>query len=67
MVQTPGKKPKTEERSQRPLWFAIVGLLISVASFGLGNMQIADVVLWGGGVFAVIALIYWFVQPTHGL
>lgn len=67
MVQPTGKTPPPKERGQKPLWFAIGGLLISVFSFGLGDMQIADVVFWAGGVFAAIAMIYWFVQPTHGL
>lgn len=56
-----------EERSQSPLWFAIVGLLISLASFTMRDLQIGDVVFWAGGVFAVIALVYYFVQPRHGL
>jgi hypothetical protein len=61
--QKPGQP---EERSQRPLWFAIGGLLISLSSFVMGDQVIGDVVLWAGGVFAVIALVYYFFQPTHG-
>ena len=56
-----------EERSQTPLWFAIAGLLISLASFLMQDLQIGDVVFWAGGVFAAIALVYYFVQPRHGL
>lgn len=62
--QKPGQP---EERSQTPLWFAIGGLLVSLSSFALGDQMIGDVVLWAGGVFAVIALVYYFFQPSHGL
>ncbi len=57
----------TEERSQSPLWFAIAGLLVSLASFSMQDLQIGDVVFWAGGVFATIALVYYFFQPKHGL
>lgn len=62
--QKPGEP---EERSQRPLWFAIGGLLVSLSSSVLADQMIGDVVLWAGGVFAVIALVYYFFQPRHGL
>jgi len=68
MVEPIGRKPPPPpERSQRPLWFAIGGLLVSVFSFTMQDLQIGDVVFWAGGVFAVIAMIYWFVQPKHGM
>ncbi|WP_442754770.1 hypothetical protein ACNHKD_17510 [Methylocystis sp. JAN1] len=60
------RNPKPKERSQTPLWFAIGGLLVSLASFSVRDLQIGDVVFWAGGVFAAIALIYYFAQPTHG-
>jgi hypothetical protein len=64
---SPKRPAPPEERSQTPLWFAIGGLLVSLASYGMRDLQIGDVVFWAGGVFAVISLIYYFVQPTHGL
>jgi membrane protein implicated in regulation of membrane protease activity len=66
-TQNRPKPPQPEERSQTSLWFAIAGLTISLSSFLMGDQMIGDVVLWAGGVFAVIALVYYFVQPTHGL
>ncbi len=59
--------PQPEERSQTPLWFAIAGLVISLASFSMKDLMIGDVVFWGGGVFTAIALVYYFFRPTHGL
>ncbi len=56
-----------EEKSQKPLWFAIGGLLVSLASSTMADQMIGDVVLWAGGVFAVISLVYYFFQPRHGL
>lgn len=68
MSQTSNKRPQPQkERSQKPLWFAIGGLLVSVFSFTMQDLMIGDVVFWFGGVFAAIALGYYFLQPTHGL
>ncbi len=61
------RPPAKKERGQAPLWFAIGGLLVSLASFSMQDLMIGDVVFWGGGVFATIALVYYFFQPTHGL
>lgn len=67
MTEPAYKKPPTPpERNQKPLWYAISGLVISLISFGLADHQIGVVVFWFGAVFAAIALVYWFVQPTHG-
>lgn len=66
MAYSTNRSPKPEERSQTPLWFAIGGLLVSVGSFSMRDLQIGDVVFWAGGVFAAISLVYYFVQPTHG-
>lgn len=63
----PLRRPPDPERSARPLWLAIGGLLVSLASYGLADSQIGDVVFWGGAVFAAISMFYWFVQPRHGL
>ncbi len=65
-VQNKRPQPQ-EERGQAPLWFAIAGLLISVASFSMKDLMLGDVVFWAGGVFAVIALVYYFFQPSHGI
>lgn len=62
-----GRKQPQKERSQRPLWFAIAGLTISIFSFTMQDLMIGDVVMWFGGVFAAISLAYYFLQPTHGL
>lgn len=61
------QRPKEPERSQSPLWFAIVGLVISVASFGMQDFMIGDVVFWFGVVVAAIGMFYYFVQPKHGI
>ena len=67
MTEPSNKKPPSqEERSQKPLWYAIGGLVISLISFNFGDHQIGVVVFWFGAVFAAISLIYWFARPTHG-
>ena len=43
------------------------GLVISLTSFSMKDLMIGDVVFWAGGVFAAIALVYYFFRPTHGL
>jgi hypothetical protein len=66
--QQPNRRaPQTDERSQSPLWFAIASLLVSLASFSMQDLQIGDVVFWGGGVVAAISLVYYFFQPRHGI
>jgi hypothetical protein len=68
MSQFQNRRPgPPQERSQTPLWFAIVGLLVSVASFSMKDLMVGDVVFWAGAVFAAVALIYYFARPTHGL
>ncbi|MGD9543246.1 MAG: hypothetical protein AB7F41_05435 [Methylocystis sp.] len=61
------KRPEETERSQRPLWIAIAGLLISVTSYSMKDMMLGDVVFWFGAVLAAIGVLYWFIQPKHGL
>lgn len=62
------KMPKTEEeRSQTPLWFAIAGLLIVMASRSMADEMIGDVVALVGAAFTFMGLLYWFVRPRHGL
>ena len=67
MPELPKRQPPKEERSQSPLWFAIVGLVISVVSFSMGDLMIGDVVFWFGAVVAAIGMLYYFLQPRHGL
>ncbi len=68
MPQELGKKlPQNQERSQKPLWFAVAGLVVSVFSYSMNDLMVGDVVFWVGLCFAAIALIYWFVNPRHGL
>ena len=61
------KTTADEERSQGPLWFAIAGLLVVMASRSLGDEMIGDIVALVGGAFTVLGLLYWFVRPRHGL
>ncbi|MCX7899497.1 MAG: hypothetical protein N2444_05360 [Methylocystis sp.] len=66
MPQELGKKPRrAQERSDTPLWWAIGGLLFSVFGFSR-HTQVGDVIFWTGLVLALIAVVYWFVQPRHG-
>lgn len=68
MQKVSGKRElhQNGERSQTPLWFAIVGLLIIMASRVMQDEMIGDVVVWVGAVFTVISLIYYFARPRHG-
>jgi len=61
-----GRQPQKPERSQSPLWFAIAGLVICIASFGMKDQMVADVVFWFGAVCALIGMLYWFFRPRHG-
>ena len=61
------RAPKTPERSQTPLWYAIVGMVIALFSRGMHDEMMGEVVLWFGLVFAGVALIYWAFRPKHGM
>jgi hypothetical protein len=62
-----GRLPKkSPERSQAPLYVAIVGLAGSIYSFTLAE-NIRSVVFFGGGVVAVVGIAYWILNPKHGL
>ncbi|WP_424360686.1 hypothetical protein [Methylocystis parvus] len=61
------KMPETEERSQTPLWFAIAGLLIVMASRSMADEMIGDVVALVGAAFTFMGLLYWLVRPRHGM
>ena len=61
------RAPKTPERSQKPLWYVIVGMAIALFSRGMHDDAMGEVVLWFGLVFAVVALIYWAFRPKHGM
>lgn len=56
-----------EERGQKPLWFAIAGLLVVMFSRSMAEEMIGDVVAIVGGAFTFLGLLYWFVRPRHGL
>lgn len=58
---------RNQERSQKPLWLAIGGLVVSVFSYSMNDLMIGDVVFWTGLCFAVITLLYWIVNPRHGM
>ncbi len=61
------KSPQKAERSQQPLWVAVVSLVISLASRGMSDQGIGDVVFILGVCGAVVAILYWVFQPKHGL
>jgi uncharacterized protein (DUF983 family) len=63
---TNGRKPVQKERGQGPLYFVIIGLGVVIYSLNMKSEQMQDVVFWGGVVCAVIALLYWLLQPQHG-
>ena len=56
-----------EERSQKSLWVAIAGLVISVFSFSMNDLMIGDVVFYLGLCVAAIGILYWILQPRHGI
>ena len=58
---------KNQEQSQKPLWAAVIGLVVSMLSYSMNDLMVGDVVFWVGLCFSAIALIYWFVNPRHGL
>ena len=67
MTYSANKNRKPQERSQAPLWFAIGGLLVSLASFSMRDLQIGEAGL--SGPEASLRRSRWsyhFVQPTHG-
>jgi hypothetical protein len=57
----------SNERSQRPLWIAVSGLVISLFSYSMNDLMIGDVVFYLGLFVAVIGIAYWILQPKHGL
>ena len=61
-----GPKPPLE-RSEKPLWFAATGLAIAVASRAMRDEMIGDVVMAFGFFLTVVALVYWFFRPRHGM
>lgn len=67
MSGQPKKRPAAKERGQRPLWIAIGGLGVSVFSYAMKDMQLGDVVFWFGVILAFLGMLYWFIQPRHGL
>ena len=67
MPENSNKLPTpSKERSQRPLWIAILGLVISLFSYSMNDMMIGDVVFYLGLFVAVIGIAYWVLQPKHG-
>ena len=58
---------RNQERSQKPLWLAIGGLVVSVFSYSMNDLMIGDVVFWTGLCFAAITLLYWIMNPRHGM
>jgi len=68
MSNKPNKIPtSSKERSQRPLWVAVSGLVISLFSYSMNDLMIGDVVFYLGLFVAVIGIAYWILQPNHGL
>jgi len=58
---------KSPERSQTPLYVAIVGLAISLYSFAMAAETMRTVVMTGGVIIAIVGVAYWFLNPKHGL
>jgi hypothetical protein len=68
MSNKPIKTPaSSKERSQRPLWVAVAGLVISLFSYSMNDLMIGDVVFYLGLFVALIGIAYWVLQPKHGL
>ncbi|MBM3575756.1 MAG: hypothetical protein FJX39_08595 [Alphaproteobacteria bacterium] len=68
MSNNSDKSPiSSNERSQRPLWIAVLGLVISLFSYSMNDLMIGDVVFDLGLFVAVIGIAYWILQPKHGL
>lgn len=69
MQDIPNKRgpQKAPERSQVPLWFAVVGLAIVLFSRSMRDEMIGDVVAWLGGACSVAAILYWIFRPKHGI
>lgn len=68
MSNKPIKTPaSSKERSQRPLWIAVVGLVISLFSYSMNDLMIGDVIFYLGLFVALIGIAYWVLQPKHGL
>jgi hypothetical protein len=68
MSNKPVKTPApSKERSQRPLWIAVAGLVISLFSYSMNDLMIGDVVFYLGLFVALIGIAYWVLQPKHGL
>jgi hypothetical protein len=56
-----------QARGQGPIWFAVGGLLVAVFGYSMSEEVIGDMVALHGAVIAVLALLYWFFRPRHGL
>ena len=68
MSNKPIKTPaSSKELSQRPLWVAVAGLVISLFSYSMNDLMIGDVVFYLGLFVALIGIAYWVLQPKHGL
>lgn len=59
--------PQKRERREKPLWFAIIGLSISLSSWSVRTFMYGDILLWFGVSFAVLSVLYWLFQPWRGL
>src|SRR5208337_2603168 len=69
-MQEISKKPgpaKTPAPSSTPLWFVAIGLGIALYSRALGDEMIGNVVFLFGLAFSIVAMLYWFIRPRHGL
>lgn len=67
MSNKPDKIPTpSQDRSQRPLWIAVAGLIISLFSYSMNDLMIGDVVFYLGLFVSVIGIAYWILQPKHG-
>jgi hypothetical protein len=58
---------KSSQRSQAPLWFVIVGLVIAVYSRGMRDEIIANLLLSFGLAWSAVAMLSWVFYPKHGV
>lgn len=61
------RRPPKPERSQRPLWAIIAGLVIALYSFRIQDQNIGTIMMGFGFLCAFFGLAYWLINPKHGL
>ena len=57
-----GRRP-SEPRSAIPLVVAIIGLLATVASFGINDENVGATIFGSGLITAIFCVFYWIISP----